>query len=97
MGYEKYFNPYNYEGLVDNFELETSIDRHLNKDAIDFIDIQLNAFNPYWMLSPNIYCNLCLLKRRIKRWLTNFVQYFHKPEICKQCRCRNLKKQRKDK
>ena len=97
MGYEKYFNPYNYEGLVDNFELETSIDRHLNKDAIDFIDTQLNTFNPYWMLSPNIYCYLCLLKRRIKRWLTNFVQYFHKPEICKQCRCRNLKKQRKDK
>lgn len=98
IGCDRYFNPYSYEGLVDNFDAEIQIDKHLhNKEALDLIQALMNTFNPYWVLSLNIYCYLCLLKRRIKRWLTNFVQYFHKPKICNQCRCHNLKKQRKDK
>lgn len=96
LGYEKYLNPYNYEGMVENFELEASIDKHLhNKEAFDLIKAQLDMFKPYWMLDPNIYCYGCLFKRKLKHWLSYLIRYFKKPKICKNCRCCKIKVEKK--
>lgn len=97
IGYERYFNPYSYEGVVDNFDSEIKIDKRLsNKEALEFVQKQLDMFKPYWVLTPNIYCYACFFKRKIKHNIICFIQYFCKPKICKNCRCCKIKVRKSD-
>lgn len=97
-GFDKYFNLYSYDGIVNNFELEAEMTRRIcSEESQAFVKEREAQFDIYWQIEQNIYCYICLWKRKFKHFFKFLVKFFQKPKICKQCRCCNLKKQNKDK
>ena len=95
-GFEKYFNSYNYEGSIYNFELEAKItERIKDKEILENIQEREQDFDRYWQLEPNLFCCLCFRVRKIKHYFRNLVKFIQKPKICKNCRCCKIRMQDK--
>lgn len=94
-GYEKYFNIHYYEGLVENYELEAKLDKYIHDEKNkQFIAEREKQFDEYWCLPPNIYCVVCLWKRKLMHKIRFACKYFKKPQICNKCRCCFNKKEK---
>lgn len=95
-GFEKYFNFYSYEGIINNLELEAKIkERICNDESIQFIAQREAMFDVYWQIDPNIYCSICFWIRKFKHFVRCFIKFFKKPKICKSCRCCKIRVKQK--
>jgi hypothetical protein len=95
-GFDKYFNLYNYEGLLENFEIEAKIaERIKNEECLNFIKERENQFDVYWQIAPNMWCNICFKIRKVKHYVKYLWTYIQKPKICKNCRCCKIKAQKR--
>lgn len=91
-GFDKYFNLYSYDGVVNNFELEARIIGHIySEESMRFIKERESQFDIYWQIEQNIYCRICLWKRKLKHSFKFLVKFFQKTSICKTCRCCEIK------
>ena len=91
-GFEKYFNSYCYEGVINNLEIEAKINERIrNEENINFIKQREALFDIYWQIDTNIYCNICVWIRKLKHSIRRIINFFKIPKICKTCRCRKIK------
>lgn len=96
LGYEKFFNKYYTEGLTDNYQLEINIRNHITTPESEFfLKNSLEVYNQYWCVEPNVFCIFCLYKRKLKYKIRGIRKYFCKPNICKTCRLRKIKVEKK--
>lgn len=95
-GFDKFFNIHSYEGVIDNYEIEANIGNRIhNPKNIKFIQQRESMFDAYWSIDTNVFCHICLLKRKLKNTFRFVSKYFQKPKICKNCRCCKIKIEKK--
>lgn len=96
LGYEKFFNKYYAEGLADNYLLEINIKNYITTSESElFLKNSLEVYNKYWCVEPNIFCAICLYKRKLKYLIRGIRKYFCKPKICKTCQLCKIKAEKK--
>ena len=96
LGYEKFFNKYCAEGLTDNYQLEIDIKNYITTPESElFLKNSLEVYNQYWCVEPNVFCAICLYKRKLKYKIRAIRKYFCKPKICKTCRLCKIKAEKK--
>ena len=95
-GFDKYFNLYNYDGVMNNFELEAKMTgRICSEESMNFVKEREAQFDIYWQIEPNIYCLSCFWKRKMKHSFKFLIKFFQKPKICQNCRCCEIKIRKK--
>ncbi len=96
VGYERFFNKYYVDGISDNYQLEINIKNYITTPASELLLKNiLEVYNQYWCVEPNIFCLLCLHKRKLKYKIKMIKKYFCKPKICKTCRLCKIKAEKK--